>query len=147
MSAPPLTPKQLRALHIQRRALGLDEETYRATLAQYGVASSKQLSREQARELITRWSIAGAPIGGPYAGHRPAPGEAAIALATPAQRALIARLIPEVPWRSALGYTNWIGSRTSPTKGRPVRTYREAEAVIEALKRMSRRSDEQSAQR
>lgn len=146
MSAPPLTAKQLRALHIQRRALGLDEETYRATLAQYGVASSKELSREQARELITRWSLAGAPIGGPYSGHRPNASDPTT-LATPAQRALIARLIPEVPWRSALGYTNWIGSRTSPTKGRPVRTYGEAEAVIEALKRMSRRADEQSAQR
>ena len=38
------TPGQIKKLHALRRALGLDEPTYRAILERFGAASSKNLS-------------------------------------------------------------------------------------------------------
>ncbi len=42
----------IKLIHTLKGALGLDEETYRATLAGYGVASSKDLRPAQAALLI-----------------------------------------------------------------------------------------------
>lgn len=144
---PARTPAQQRALHAQRRALGMDDATWRALLAQYPretgdgagpCTSSAQLSRRQARAVISRLEIAGAPVGRPYAGRKPGPASTAqpTAIATPAQRALIQRLIDEVQWRQEDGYARWLAGRHSPTRGQHVRTYHQAEAVIDALRRM-----------
>jgi hypothetical protein len=155
-----LTPAQQRAILYQRGALGLDEDTYRTALRSYRCCtaapqdaatwpvsgtpctSSKHLSRGQARNLITRWSIAGAPVGGPYSGSKVAAKAQAAAgvttLPTPAQRALIERLVAEIPWRTPDGYLLWLASRASPVRGGTVRTYADAEAVIEGLKGMRR---------
>jgi hypothetical protein len=157
-----LSPAQLRALQAQRRRLGLDEETYRRAIAQYRCCtrhpmpdvlwaeagapctSSRHLSRAQAQSLITRWSIAGAPIGKPYTVTKAdATSQAAAGitpLASPAQLALIGRLIPEVPWRSEDGYRLWMASKTSPLHGRPIHSFQDAEAIIEALKHMRDRT-------
>jgi hypothetical protein len=154
-----LSAKQLRAIQVQRRTLGLDEDTYRATLHQYRCdteppmpdvvwpalgapcTSARHLTRTQASALITRWVIAGAPVSdAPYSGSRPtaqervAPG--AVQLPTPAQRALIARLVAEVPWRTTDGYSRWLAGSRSPTRGRAIRTYLDAEGVIDGLKNM-----------
>lgn len=153
-----LSPAQRRAIQSQRGRLGLDEETYRRALAAFHCAtlppregqdwpaagapctSSVHLTRDQARRLITRWTIAGAPVGGVYSGSRPAAQEAAaqgaIALPTPAQRALIERLRAEITWRTPGGYARWIASPRSPVKGGKIATYRDAEAVIDGLKHL-----------
>jgi hypothetical protein len=153
-----LTPAQQRAILYQRGALGLDEDTYRTALRSYRCCttaapgaqtwpvagapctSSKHLSRGQARNLITRWSIAGAPVGGPYSGSKVAAqaqtAAGVTALATPAQQALIQRLVAEIPWRSPGGYQLWLTSRSSPVPRGRIRTYADAEKVIEGLKGM-----------
>lgn len=51
----PICPGQLRKLHALRRALGIDEEAYRARLAHFGVASSKDLTMRQADALLAQW--------------------------------------------------------------------------------------------
>lgn len=153
-----LSPAQLRALQAQRRSLGLDEETYRRALKQYRCytaapdgalgwptqgapcTSSRHLSRAQARSLITRWGIAGAPVGKPYTGSRVEAREEQAAgvtpLSTPAQRALIGRLVAEVQWRTEDGFHRWMASRSSPLRGRAMRSFFDAEAVIDALKNL-----------
>jgi hypothetical protein len=159
---PALTARQLRAIQAQRRSLAdrdlLSEDGYRAILAehpqetddgidlatrgwpQYGRActSASHLSRRQARQVITQLEILGAPIGRPYSGSRTAAAHAEATgntpLATAAQLALISRLADEIQWRR--NYAAWLHGRTSPTKGQPIRTFREAESVIEALHRM-----------
>ena len=47
------SPKQRQLIGFFRKALKLDEETYRDLLAQYGVDSSKNLTTFQAEELIS----------------------------------------------------------------------------------------------
>ena len=160
-----LSEAQFRALRVQRVRLDLDDATARRAFASYKCktkpprdgmawpeigkpcASSRHLSRDQARHLITRWSLAGAAIGAPYSGSRTEAIEAekqgATPLATPAQRALIERLIPEVTWRTDAGYDGWVTSRFSPAPN-GVRTYRDAEAVIEALHAMRDRQHERT---
>lgn len=149
---PPLTPKQLRAIRAGVTALGWDDAEYRSELARYRVRtggprlgqpieSTKELSRAQARRVLSGMAVLGFSVGGAYGGHRPQSGSGATTLATPAQLALIERLRAEIRWWSPLGYQSWIGSSTSPTKGRPVRTYQQAEAVIEGLKSLRRHAD------
>lgn len=50
-----MTAERVRAVHILARVVkGLDEPTYRLNLASVGVDSSKQLSREQFRQLMDK---------------------------------------------------------------------------------------------
>jgi len=49
-----ITPAQIKKLHALKRALGLDEDAYRAALGSMGVESSKDLSLRQAGVLIDR---------------------------------------------------------------------------------------------
>jgi hypothetical protein len=146
---PALSQRQLRAIHAQRRTLAdhdmLSEPGYRALLAEYPreqrggdgtpCTSSTHLSRRQARAVITRLGIMGAPVPTPYSGTRAAAdattAAGGTALPTPAQRALIDRLRAEITWR--VSYDAWLASRYSPTRGQPVTTYQRAEAVIDAL--------------
>lgn len=156
----PASPKQVRAIHAQRRTLGLDDATYRLAIAGYACyaqppldtpdwpaygtpcRSSTHLTRSQARALITRWSIAGARVGGPYSGSRRAAQEQTAAgvpaLPTPAQRAIIARLIPEIAWRRADGYHAWLATRLRQDPHTAPRTYQDAEAIIDGLKALLR---------
>lgn len=153
-----ITPKQRRTLQMQRAQLGIDDDTYRATIAQYPCVtappddsdtwpalntpchSSKQLSRAQASLIITRWVIAGAPVGGPYSGSRTKAQRNThmdvVTLPSPAQRAKIARLIPEIPWRKADGYSRWLSTRMNLDPIHAPRTFYEAEAIIAGLRQM-----------
>jgi len=155
---PALSDRQRRAIHAQRRALQdadiLTEAAYRAILAEhhqeidhgiqrpagmpaYGhpCTSSTHLSRRQARVVISALELMGAPVGRPYSTTKPRADTAAALgatpLASPAQTAIIERLRAEIVWR--VSYQAWLASRYSPTKGQPVRTYAQAEAVIDAL--------------
>ncbi|MBV5274420.1 MAG: hypothetical protein JZU52_12525 [Lamprocystis purpurea] len=163
-TAAPATRKQIAALHTQRTRLGLDEATYRRALANYRCTltaptgprpvgedwpalgapctSSLHLSRRQARSLITRWTLAGAPVGGPYSGSRvDAQTQAAAGahpLPTPAQRAFIARLVDEINWRTADGYHGWLQTNLHQDPATAPRSYAAAAAIIEGLKGLQR---------
>lgn len=142
-----LTPAQQKAIHACRRALDLSENEYRTVLAEYCIqpcvdasrawesaTSSTDLSRSQARHLLTRWTLLGATIGRPYSAQKAAPG--ATQLASSAQRAYIERLKEEIPWRLADGYERWLRSRMGLSV---VRTFEDAAKVIEGLKGLHRR--------
>lgn len=170
-TAAPATRKQIAALHTQRTRLGLDEATYRRALANYRCTitplpipgpvgqnwpalgapctSSLHLSRRQARSLITRWTLAGAPVGGPYSGSRHAAQTQAEdgvpPLPTPAQRAFIARLVDEINWRTADGYHGWLQTNLHQDPATAPRSYAAAEAIIEGLKGLTRHGHAQSA--
>lgn len=142
-----LTPAQQKAIHACRRSLDLSENEYRTVLAEYCIqpcvdasrawesaTSSSDLSRSQARHLLTRWALRGATIGRPYSAQKAKP--ETIQLASPAQRAYIERLKEEIPWRLADGYERWLISRMGLQS---VRTFDEAAKVIEGLKGLHRR--------
>ncbi len=59
-------------------------------------------------------------------------------LPTPAQRALIAHLIPEIHWREADGYHLWLTARLHQDPATAPRSYQDAEAIIEGLKGLQR---------
>lgn len=147
----PLTARQIKAIRAGVTYLRWDDAEYRAQLARYRVktggdrqgqpvASTKELSRAQARQVLAGMQVLGYPVGGPYSGRAPAQGHAVTTMPTPAQRALIERLRDEIPWRTQRGYDAWIASTASPTRGRPIRTYAHAEAVIEGLKALRAKS-------
>lgn len=142
-----LTAAQQRAIHASKRALDIDDPTYRTILAEFSVqpcvdsaragepvTSSSDLSRNQARHLLTRWNLHGVKIGGPYSAQKAPPG--VVQLASPAQRAYINRLKEEITWRCEDGYTRWLKAKMGMEK---VRTFAEAAKVIEGLKGLHRR--------
>jgi hypothetical protein len=49
------TPKQRQELGYMRKLIGLDEDTYRDILSQYGASSSKDLTGTQIYELINKF--------------------------------------------------------------------------------------------
>jgi phage gp16-like protein len=59
------TPAQIKKLHALKGALNLDDDTYRATLAEFGVKSSKDraFTIEKADELIGRWQETAIALG------------------------------------------------------------------------------------
>jgi len=134
---PPITPGQIKLIHVMLARQKIDDDDYRALLESlYGVDTCKNLTRKQANELLTRLG----------AGQKPQPAQAAkpapprrrdpnvAALATPAQHQLIRELIHEVKWRMqppAAAYAAWLQHNQSLDK---VRTTTEAAKVIRGLK-------------
>ena len=134
---PPITPGQVKLIHVMLTRQKIDDDDYRALLESlYGVDTCKNLTRKQANELLTRLG----------AGQKPQPAQAAkpapprrrdpnvVALATPAQHQLIRALIHEVKWRMqppAAAYAAWLQRNQSLDK---VRTTTEAAKVIRGLK-------------
>ena len=134
---PPITPGQIKLIHVMLTRQKIDDDDYRALLESlYGVDTCKNLTRQQANELLTRLG----------AGQKPKPAQAAkpapprrrdpnvVALATPAQHQLIRALIHEVKWRMqppAAAYAAWLQRNQSLDK---VRTTTEAAKVIRGLK-------------
>ena len=134
---PPITPGQVKLIHVMLTRQKIDDDDYRALLESlYGVDTCKNLTRKQANELLTRLG----------AGQKPKPAQAAkpapprrrdpnvVALATPAQHRLIRALIHEVKWRMqppAAAYAAWLQRNQSLDK---VRTTAEAAKVVRGLK-------------
>lgn len=139
---PPITPGQVKLIHVMLTRQKIDDDDYRALLESlYGVDTCKNLTRQQANELLTRLG----------AGQKPKPAQAAkskpaqpapprrrdpnvVALATPAQHRLIRALIHEVKWRMqppAAAYAAWLQHNQSLDK---VRTTAEAAKVVRGLK-------------
>ena len=150
----PITPAQVRAIHVALSARGIDDDTYRERLERaYGVRTCKDLTRRQASELLRGL---GQRLAQPP-GSRPAPHRAAAPspsrpadvpyrrravapgvtrLPSPAQRRLIAELSREVDWREADGYTRWLEKNMGLAR---VASADHARRVIEGLKAIRRR--------
>jgi hypothetical protein len=57
----PVRPEQIKNIHVLKSALGIDDDTYRAALAQFTkngkpVESSKELTESQAYQLVAGWN-------------------------------------------------------------------------------------------
>lgn len=136
---PPITPGQVKLIHVMLTRQKIDDDDYRALLESlYGVDTCKNLSRKQANELLTRLGAGQKPKPAQAAKPKPAPPRRrdpnVVALATPAQHQLIRELIHEVKWRMqppAAAYAAWLQRNQSLDK---VRTTTEAAKVIRGLK-------------
>lgn len=130
----PISPAQIRAIHVGKREAGMDNDTYRELLGSYGVASSRELTMALASEVIER--LASATGYTQYrATPKPRPAKTSsgnlICLATPAQRAYIEKLKAQVAWREQDGFERFLKSRMRIEQ---VGTKKEASRVIEGLK-------------
>lgn len=151
----PITPAQVRAIHVATSRQGIDDATYRAMLrVRYGVGTCKDLTRRQASDLLAHLGrpLPRPPGSGPAPSPRrraaeaaqaalPTPPRAAggrvIALPTPLQRVLIEELAAEVAWREPDGYRRWLRHTMGMER---VATRAAASRVIEGLKALKRRS-------
>ena len=142
----PITPAQVRAIHVALPRRGIDDDEYRGLLRdRFGVDTCKKLNRRQASELLLALGRAlPQPPGGKRKPRRrqPAPHATAGAnvrqMVTPGQRRLIETLAGEIAWREADGYRRWLGKFMSLER---VATAAQAARVIEGLKAMRRRQD------
>ena len=145
ISGRPITPAQVRAIHVALSRHGIDDDEYRDRLRKgWGVDSCKELTRKQASGLLRSLGVPlknppGTPPAQRTAGARsrtrPLP-ENAVQLATRAQRELIAALVDEIAWREADGFERWLEHNQGL---RRVGTEHQAADVIEGLKQMVRR--------
>ena len=142
----PITPAQIRAIHVALPRRGLDDDEYRGLLRdRFDVDTCKALTRRQASELILALGRAlPQPPGGEPKPRRRQPAPRAKAggnvrrMLTPGQRELIEALAREIVWREPDGYRRWLGKFMSIER---VTTAAQAARVIEGLKAMRRRQD------
>jgi hypothetical protein len=134
------TQKQL--IHIGIAELGIDDETYRAMLAGYGVNTCRDLQYGQASALIDDLKKKGFKIrrkrvrkSGDEGIRRKAAGSNVVYLPTRQQLSMIEHLRADIIWRVHDGYQRWIKKFLGRTY---IKTEREAQKVIEALKAMKR---------
>ena len=138
----PITPAQVRAIHVALHALGIDDAAYRERLQHgWGVRSCKELTRRQASGLLASLGVRPAQRGAPdrsaaSSPSRPAREPGVTRLPSPAQRRLIAELSREVDWREPDGYPLWLAGNMGLVR---VATADQAGRVIEGLKAIRRR--------
>lgn len=139
----PITPAQVRAIHVALSRQGIEDDDYRRLLAEVGdgAATSKDLSRRQASALLARL---GRPLPNPPGEGRPrapraprrAKREGVAELPSPLQRTLIEQLSAEVEWQPGSGFGAWC--ERSYGFARPS-TKAQAAQAIEGLKAVKRR--------
>ena len=138
----PITPAQIRAIHVVLSRRGLDDDDYRGLLRdRFNVDTCKALTRRQASELLL---ALGRPLPQPPGGERKSrrrqprtkAGGNVRRMITPGQRGLIEALAQEIAWREPDGYRRWLGKSLSLER---VTTAEQAARVIEGLKAMRRR--------
>ena len=131
---PPITQGQVKLIHVMLTRQGIADDDYREMLeSNWGVDTSKKLTRKQANELLTRLG-AGRQKPKPKKPARPRRDANVVALATPAQQQLIRDLVREVKWRMqppGAAYAAWLQNNQSLDKPR---TAAEASRVIRGLK-------------
>ena len=142
ISERPITPAQVRSIHVALSRLGIEDAEYRSLLGgRYGAASCKELTRRQASDFLTTLGrpLPNPPGGGPRrprAKRRPKAPDNVTALASPLQRTLIGDLAKEVAWREEDGLARWLKANLGIDA---VRTAEDASRAIEGLKAMARR--------
>jgi hypothetical protein len=131
-----ITNTQKTLIHIGIQDLGIDDEMYRAMLQdRYGVDTCTKLQYDQASEFIDELVKKGFKIKRHLRPHRP--GGANIEyLPSKGELGIIEHLRRDIQWRVPDGYHRWIHKFLGRTY---IRTSREAEKVIEALKAMKKR--------
>ena len=143
----PITPAQVKAIHVALAAHGIPDNEYRERLrTDYGAKSCKDLTRRQASELLRRLGI---PLKRPPGARAPRPARprkprapdapGITRLPSPLQRRLIDELASEIPWRVEYGYSLWLKSNMDLDR---VATAEQASNVIEGLKAIKRRGGE-----
>lgn len=143
-----ITNTQKKLIHIGIAKLGIDDGTYRQMLARYGVDSCKKLQYPQASALIDDLVKKGFKI----KRRRPAPrrmrgrwgASNVVFLPTRQQLGIIEHLRHDVRWRVHDGYQRWAEKFLGRTY---IKTEREAQKVIEALKAMKKRQQEEFVKR
>ena len=138
----PITPSQVRAIHVALSRQRIDDADYRARLRSgWGVTTSKALTRRQASELLEELRVPlPRPPGAkaerpPRPRRRAAPGT--VVMVSPAQRRLIGEIAAEIDWRASDGYARWLRSSFGLER---VSTSADAARVINGLRAMRRRA-------
>ena len=143
ISERPITPAQIRSIHVAKTCAKLDDGEYRALLeARFGVDTCKRLNRRQASELLLSFgrrlpSRPGRSKPRPQRKRQAKLPANAVRLATRAQRELIEELAGRVEWREEDGLARWMRASLGIDAAR---TDGEAADVIEGLKAMLRRA-------
>lgn len=108
-----ITGPQIKKLHALKNALGLTEDVYRDALAARGLSSCKDLSQQQARELINAWEQLALQAGvwEKFDGHKKFKGPRPEKGATPAQLRMV-----EAMWASISRQTTTEAKRDSLEK-------------------------------
>lgn len=140
---PQINNLQKSLIHIGISELRIDDDTYRLMLAGYGVGSCKDLQYSQASALIDDLVKKGFKIKGRLKPRRPG-GPNLEYLPNKQQLGIIEHLRHDVQWRVHDGYQRWIEKFLGR---RYIRTSREAQKVIEALKAMKKRQQDEFVKR
>ncbi len=130
-------------IHIGIAELGIDDDTYRLMLAEYGVNTCKDLQYSQASALIDDLVRKGFKIKRRLRPRRPNNPKLEY-LPNQQQLSIIEHLRRDVQWRVHDGYHRWVKKFLGRTY---IRTSREAQKVIEALKAMKNRQQQEFLKR
>ena len=132
--------RDLAKIHIAKKQLGLDDDTYRAMLERVaGVGSAADLDAAGRRKVLTHLRKAGFRATSRRSAYRapkkPMPRQKGnmVRLASGAQHEKIAALARLIEWRTENGLARWLFKRYSIQR---VKTAQEAFKVIEGLKKM-----------
>lgn len=135
ISERPITPAQIRAIHVALSQRGIDDDDYRGLLRErFDVDSCKALTRRQASDLLV---VLGQALPQPPGTHKPRrrakrpAGSNVHLMASPEQRRLIAELAGEIAWGTPDGYQGWLRRNQGLER---VSTSVHAVRVIEGLK-------------
>lgn len=140
----PITPQQLKTIHVGRRKLGMSDDDYRAFLGRFGASSARDLTISQARKILDHMMAMGFTIQParptpPDTRHAMTPTPAShgnvVALPTGAQRRMIREMAGEISWRKEEGFQAWLEHNMGMKR---IRTKEEAGRVIEGLKGLKR---------
>jgi hypothetical protein len=139
-----LTDKQKQLIHLAIAQLGIDEETYRMMLRErFDVATCTKLQYSEASAFIDDLVKKGFRIKSRRIPPRPkAPN--VVYLPSSQQLTIIEHLRRHVKWRVHDGYYRWIEKFLGR---RYIKTSREAQKVIEALKAMENRQQAEFVKR
>lgn len=132
----PITPSQVRAIHVALHRRGIDDDAYRDILRQrFDAQTCKALTRAQASELLLALgrALPRPPGARKPRQRRPAAKSApnVLRMASPAQRRLVAALACEIDWREPDGFRRWLRKSLGIER---VSTAAQAAQAIEGLK-------------
>ena len=147
ISTRPITPAQIKAIHVALSYHNIPDREYRERLhTDYGAKSCKELTRRQASDLLSRIGVALKRPPGAQAPRAPRPRQprahtpsGVTRLPSAPQRQLIEQLAGEIEWRVPAGYTLWLERNMGLKR---VSTADQARRVIEGLKAIKRRGGE-----
>ena len=141
----PITPAQVKSIHVAVSRLGLEDAEYRDLLRDWNATTCKDLTRRQASDLLARL---GRPLSQPprakvapqgrrrrISNPADAPpsegGDGVVRLATAPERALVDELAAEIAWEVEDGFERWLRRSLGLSR---IRTHADATRAIRGLK-------------